>query len=385
MRRMVLAYAALTLVAPALLPAQSFLERMDVHGYGGWSFGRTVDNKTTNHFLFGHSRGDYSHSEFALNLSIAVNDRLKIDAQPFWHSGHHANQTASGMDYVFAEYRWSDAFALRAGQVKHPFGIYTEVFDVGTLRPFAALPQSVYGPTGFVGKAYSGVGFTGALYASGGWGVSYDVYGGGLEVVERDVGFQVLAQGPDTTGKTLNFAETKAFRDVVGGRLVMHTPVAGMSFGISGYTGTRPVAPVERRRTVYGAHAELLTDHWSLRAEGAHQNAKEGRTIDGAYIEAAYRLTREWQVAALYNTLDAELDGVSAVDIARAPSLLRHKERGVALNYWFTPNFVVKASYHEVDGNHFAQPEPVRVRSVVAGNALRTRTELVLLGAQLSF
>lgn len=37
MRRMVLACAALTLVAPARLPAQSFLERMDVHGYGGWS------------------------------------------------------------------------------------------------------------------------------------------------------------------------------------------------------------------------------------------------------------------------------------------------------------------------------------------------------------
>lgn len=37
MRRMVLACAALTLVAPARVPAQSFLERMDVHGYGGWS------------------------------------------------------------------------------------------------------------------------------------------------------------------------------------------------------------------------------------------------------------------------------------------------------------------------------------------------------------
>jgi hypothetical protein len=48
-------------------------------------------------------------------------------------------------DYGFAEWRFSDALRLHAGRMKHPFGIYSEIFDVGTLRPFYTLSQSVYG------------------------------------------------------------------------------------------------------------------------------------------------------------------------------------------------------------------------------------------------
>ena len=275
------ALAALALARP--LAAQDVLERVEVHGYGDWGFGRTTDDRTTNFFLLGHNRGDYSHSEFALNLSVAVNDRLTIDAQPFWHTGHHTNQTASGMDYVFGQWKFSDALMFRAGEVKQPFGIYTEVFDVGTVRPFSTLAQSVYGPTGFVGKAYSGAGFTGSLYA-GAWGVTYDVYGGGLEVAERDVALQVLQQGPDTTGKVLNLAESKTFRNVVGGRLVAHTPLAGLSFGASAYTGSRPASPtVEVHRTVVGAHAEYVSDLVTLRSEYARQTGTEDRRVGGGH------------------------------------------------------------------------------------------------------
>ena len=137
MSRRVASHAALIAVvlcgsgaATRAAGAQVSLENIALHGYGGWSFGRTTANDNTNWYLFGHQRGDYSHVEYALNVAIPVTEQLTIDAQPFWHAGHHANQTSSGIDYVFAEWKFSDLARLRAGSVKHPFGIYHSVKGV---------------------------------------------------------------------------------------------------------------------------------------------------------------------------------------------------------------------------------------------------------------
>ena len=384
--RVLLTAAAIALTAPSL-GAQDVLDRAVLHGYGGWGFGRTTANDNLNFFNYAHQRGDYSHSEFALNIAVPVNERLTVVAQPFWHQGHHANQTASGLDFGFGEWRYSDLARFRAGLVKQPFGVYTEIFDVGTLRPFANLPSSIYGPSGTVGKAYSGIGFTGEYYTAAGWGLQYDAYAGGLEVTEWDAGLQVLAEGADTVGRTLNLGLTKTYRDVVGGRLNFQTPVTGLTVGVSGYTGTRPGTGVEIRRSAGAAHLEFLTDRVSLRSEIARNKETTGlvRESTGGYAEAAYRITSHWQVAALYDNSDSELPNVSAANIARADNLLRHEEQAVGLNYWFTQNFVLKTSFHSVEGNRFAAPDQARIRSAVARNTLAERTRVVFFGAQLSF
>ena len=367
--------------------AQVALENIAVHGYGGWSFGRTTKNDDTNWYLFGHQRGDYSHVEYALNVAIPVTDRLTIDAQPFWHAGHHANQTSSGIDYVFAEWKFSDFARLRAGSVKHPFGIYTEVFDVGTVRPFAALPQGVYGAGGMIGKAYSGIGLTGTAFGNGGWGFGYDLYGGGLETFEMDVPLQVAREGADTS-RALNVNQTRALRDVVGGRFVLFTPIDGLSFGVSGYTGTRPLT-VEQRRNTVGAQGEFLNDRWSARGEWVQSTDAKLQEATGAYGELAVRLTSNWQVAGLYSTQKTSLFGPNQAtldaNVARAPRLLEHEETGAGINYWFTPNFVLKTSVHWVAGNRYAYPDPTRLRSIVANGRLADRTTTVLVGSQLSF
>jgi hypothetical protein len=367
--------------------AQVALENVAVHGYGGWSFGRTTLNDNANWYLFGHQRGDYSHVEYALNIAIPVTDRLTIDAQPFWHAGHHANQTSSGIDYVFAEWKFSDFARLRAGAVKHPFGIYTEVFDVGTVRPFAALPQGVYGAGGMIGKAYSGIGLTGTRFSQGGWGFGYDLYGGGLETFEMDVPLQVAREGADTS-RALNLAQARALRDVVGGRFVLFTAVDGLSFGFSGYTGTRPLT-VEQRRNTIGAQAEFLNDVWSVRGEVVETTDPKLQESNGAYGEVAVRVTSGWQLAGLYSTQRTSLFSANqaALDanVSRAPRLLEHEEVGAGINYWFTPNFVLKTSVHWVEGNRYAYPDPVRLRSIVANGRLADRTTVVLVGSQLSF
>ena len=133
---------ALGLAASAMAQA----ERVQLHGFGSWAYGRTDGND----YLAGSDGGRYDDASFTLNLVAAPVDHLRIVGQPDWRD--EPEGTHIKLDYAFAEWTFSDKLHLRAGKVKQPFGISTEVFAVGTLRPFTELPQAVYGPAGLVGE-----------------------------------------------------------------------------------------------------------------------------------------------------------------------------------------------------------------------------------------
>src|SRR5262249_53674766 len=146
--------------------------------------------------------------------------------------------------------------------------------------------------------------------------------------------------------------EAESTKDVVGGRLVLQTPVDGLSVGASAYGGHEVGS---NYRTVYAFQGEYLAGPWSIGTEYAHEKVKDDLLADGFYAEAAYRIGRHVQLAAQYDHLTTELPGA---DVSSAPSLLDHKEAVVGLNYWISPALVLKASYHHVDGNRFAGPSP---------------------------
>ena len=54
-----------------------------------------------------------------------------------------------------------------------------------------------------------------------------------------------------------------------------------------------------------------------------------------------------------------------------------HQEGTIGLNYWFTPNFVLKLSYHYVDGLLAISPEEIVDP--------KENTNLVIFGSQFSF
>jgi hypothetical protein len=74
-------------------------------------------------------------------------------------------------------------------------------------------------------------------------------------------------------------------------------------------------------------------------------------------------------------------------------SLLYHNERAAGLNYWFSPSFVMKLSYHHIEGNRFSQPDrddlvAKLTTAYTAGSTtipFPTTTDAMLLGAQFSF
>jgi hypothetical protein len=357
---------AIHLLLPALLLAAAptaALETADgkltVSAFGSIGYGRTDGNV----YGPGTEDGKYENTDLAIAFIGRPADRLLIAAQVFFSADE-----AASIDWAFAEWKLHDAARLRLGKAKHPFGLYGESRDVGTLRPFFMLPTSVYGPTHLVAEGYTGVGLTGFHRLVKGWSLAYDVYGGQLQAAAYEPFEQLFGEGAPG-----EIEETET-RELLGGRLVLETPVEGLSFMLSTYTGVEHHDGQGRRHLALAASAEYLTAAISARAEYALiDEANEADTHSG-YVELAYKLPVGIQLAARaegsWSSVD-EFDGSSP--------LTRHREAAVGVNYWFTPDLVVKASYHLVDGNRFAYaPDQTPA-------TLDTSTQLVVVGAQFSF
>jgi hypothetical protein len=63
--------------------------------------------------------------------------------------------------------------------------------------------------------------------------------------------------------------------------------------------------------------------------------------------------------------------------------LRRHESIGLALNYWVSPNLVLKLNGYAIDGNLIARPTAAGLRAFLG--TLDESTTAVIVGAQFSF
>jgi hypothetical protein len=364
--------ATLLVVIAAPLRAQDADHAVQLHGFGGWVYGRTSDNV----YLAGTPDGDYRRVRMAGSLYKSVDDHISIHVQA--EVSETEDATDVQLSYAFVDYFVSDRLSFRIGQVKHPFGIYNEVFAVGTVRPFLDLPQAFYGPVGFAGESYKGVGIAGNVELDD-WNVAYDVYGGGQDLQKFAVPEEYyLGSSLQNVSKE---TERQSTRDVIGGRIVLRTPITGFSVGGSSYTGTLNDS-ASNRRTVVAGQIGYRTNVLTLESEVAHENQTRDERATGGYALAAYRLSPEWQVAVQYDVL---FNSFFSADTLAAPSLQHHREGALVVSRWFSRAFVIKAEYHRVSGNRFALPDPENLVSTIAAGGLRTSTHLFQFGAQFSY
>ncbi len=281
----------------------------------------------------------------------------------------------------------NDALKFRAGRVKHPFGIYGEIFDVGTLRPFHLLPQSIYGPNGFTAKAYNGLGLTGNWSGDHGWGLQYDVYVG---EIEGDFEIPGLLSASQTLFLEPKVSLGFTVDDTLGARLHVITPVEGLNFGVSAYRGDERVRLVIEEpdtRETYLGHLEYSTARWTLRSEWATAENEGNFEEEGKYLEVAYKVNKHWEVAVRGEDWDVDFPNVDLSFLPPiVPQIMEHKDLAFGVSYWFTPGFVLRLNVHRTEGNRFAFVEsPEQVGDALMTGRLEDETELFVLGTQFSF
>jgi hypothetical protein len=337
--------------------------KLNIAGYGTWAYARTNGNA----FQLGTADGYYDNAAIALAVRAQATDELSASIQ----LTQDEDSTQNGIDYAFFEWKVSDAVRFRFGMPKVPLGISWDVNDVGTLRPFLRLPNSVYGSTNLGGYSYLGAGLAGTAPLPGGWELGYDLFAGGLsQFVVSPVDAVAVQNG--TSSNPASPGSWVEMQDVVGGRLSLLTPIPGLIVRGSGFWGRTPEGSGLKATWISAASLEYSDEVWLLRSEYYRGNERGFGATDAGYVEAGARLGAHWQVVA-----KVEATRLDWPDFTGPRSLLRHREAALGLNYWFSHDFVLKASVHALDGNRFTLPDK--------NNEFRERTNEVMVGSQFSF
>lgn len=357
--------------------AQDSGHKVELHAYGGWGLG----NSDPHPFVLGRGDGEneWENANIALNVSADLARRLHVAAQVEWIQ--ESDETEQELDFVFATLDLGGARRLMVGLAKQPFGLYTEIFDVGTLRPFYSLPQSLYGAVGAITERYAGLGYSWSAQPSDGWKLEFDLYVGGLETDVTTVASLDSASEDGEDEEEIG----EHVENVLGGRVTVATPVEGLSFGFSAYQGEPETeeepAPSWGDHRAYGLHAEYLAGAWVVRAEWARHEEEGEFEHDARYLEVSYRLAEHWQVAGRFDQADLSLE--EEPDFP--DSFLEHREIGFGLNYLYSDDLVIRLSCHLVEGNLFARPEGEELAEILAGEPVDETTRYLVLGAQFSF
>jgi hypothetical protein len=250
----------------------------------------------------------------------------------------------------------------------------------------------------FAPEAYKGVGLTGIIYSDNGWEIIYDLYGGKIELkpvvepyITTDEQGNIL---PEYSGYVhfIWLAE-----NMIGERLSVGTPIDGLTFMLSGYLGDIKVRAQNEVMDVdsdviykfWGVSLEYLSDPWLVRAEYL-TNKKEAFNFRTGYLEGAYKLTDHWQIAVRHELEEVEEEGFEEdfgkEHVDDISSLYEHRDTSFGINYWFNPNFVIKASYHYVEGNIFAKPKNIGtyLENLQSEDYVDV-TEMFSIGTQFSF
>jgi hypothetical protein len=341
--------------------------KLSLNGFGQWGYGRTAGE---NGYFIGTERGEYENAQFSLAVSAHPKDDVIVAGQVFMQSSGEV-----ALDWGFVEYRLHDLLRIRAGKVKNPMGLFMEIKDVGTLRPFFSLPQSIYGPTNIASEAYLGAGITGEWVGASEWGLGYDLYGGALEMDAWEPS-EVMEAGPPFLFGDAEIEEEDV-RDVVGGRLTLITPAEGLTFRVSSYTGsvTEEDANESQQMTTVGFSAEWALDRFQIRGEIFRQNEGAVETNLGGYAEVAWKFLPKLQAALRFEQAHMKKEGLPT-----SSPLRYHVEGAFGLAYWPRENLAFKASYHLVEGNRLALPD-----ASAADGSMERRTSLVVAGTQFSF
>jgi hypothetical protein len=355
-----------------------------LRGFGGAAF---ADLSSNGRWAEAATRdGEIENYDLALTLAVQPSSKLGLRAQGY--VGHNLRGQQYSLDYGFAEYAFAPAFKLRGGKVLTPFGLYSEIYDVGTLRPFYYLPQFYQGRLGLIPKAYLGAGVTGIAPLGGDWELGYDAFGGEIRFAEFTVA-QLTGFDPATRLPIIAETDTQLVGSrMVGGRLLLASPARGLDVGGSVfYIGdVKQQSPKGRIPFASGPDATFVNGRLQYQRGGFVGRAElfevfaDNVDVESFYVEVSQRLLKHWQLALQYEKSDITL---LPGDNSIPPPLRWHESVGAALNFWITPQLVVKLNLYRVDGNLLNRPRGAIVSYLT--NTLDTRTNVFVLGTQFSF
>jgi hypothetical protein len=387
------------------------LENVAIHGFGTYGAGWTrVPRNQSNQYLYGDRNGDFGHVNFSMRELVQPLPELRFYAgQSFSVDG---GEFKVELDLAGAQWTPNRWFSLRAGRILSPFGVYTEVYRVGTLRPFGALPTSIYANAGFITQSYDGLELAFSLETESGWRARIAVVGGRAEIDQDGAIARVVEANIAYPAGAIH---SKVVMDLMmGAQVVLDTPIDGLGFAYGVAGSTRPYTDLLGNSTIEQnwnnvvmiGSAYYLGDDLEVRGEVAYRFNRDrdatgatARTLQknyGVYLEAAYRVHEHVQVGVRFERMSQQLANTDTLLFRRDPgtgtivgdydSIQYSNDIGGVISYWWNRDFVMKLEYHFIDGNRFAHPDEAALyQMTLEGRPLARQTHFVGFTSAFSF
>jgi hypothetical protein len=293
-----------------------FDRTVQVHGFFSQGFIYTSGN---NWLTMNTLNGSAAMTDFGLNMSSQVTDKLRIGAQGYDRDLGQLGQYHPSLDWALADYRFKTWFGVRGGKVKTTLGLYNDTLDF--LHTFALLPQSVY-PTDLRDATIAHVG--GDVYGNISLkrhlgDLSYTVYAGHRSDSIYS-GYPYLLSQFGTIFKSFGGLQ-------YGADLRWNTPLKGLLIGASRQdqdtngkgTSVSPLDPTggtipysewskadwtnqfygeyaRRKLRVDSEYRRYLRDQMTF--SGAAENEDD---IRGWYISGSYRIIKQFELGSYYS------------------------------------------------------------------------------------
>lgn len=306
---------------PLALQAQEFKlfdRTVQVHGFVSQGFVYTNDN---NWLTMNTSQGSAAFTDFGLNVSTPLTDRLRVGAQVYDRNLGQLGQYHPSLDWAVVDYRFKSWFGVRGGKVKTTLGLYNDTQDLDFLHTFALLPQSMY-PTDLRDATIAHVGgdFYGDIALKHRLGdLSYTAYAGHRSDSAYS-GYPYLLAGFGTIFTSFGGLQ-------YGGDLHWNTPVKGLLIGASrldqdttgkgtslnllNRTGSRlPYSEWSKADWTNQFYGQFM--HGKLRLESEYRRYLRNQIIFGGsstnlndvrgwYAAASYRVVKRLEVGSYYS------------------------------------------------------------------------------------
>jgi len=386
------------------------LDDVQVHGFVSQSYFQTTENT---YLIAGSEDGSFEILEGAVNFSTNLNDNLRLGLQLTALDRGQNGNSAIFLDWGFADYRFSDAFGIRLGKFKLPLGLHNQYIDVDMARTNILLPSGIYNPgyRDFL-MAVEGVSVYGNLDLQSMGTLGYGAFIGMVDIAtERTRQFDKLmaAMGPGffpmvpfmmgyplgTTAEYEDFSnlQTRGMTHY-GFNIKWHTPVPGLLLA-----GTTHYGAVDQSYSLNGTVTVPATDSTAGYSESASLDfssknfiewymvfsaqytwrdlmltgeymifpsrmemsinggptSESESTSDAFYVQADYQVTDQFAAAAGYSMHHANSDDPDGETYTPDYSAWQ-KEIYFSTRYDITPNWLVKAEVHSMNGTSVAEP-----------------------------
>ena len=345
---------------------QNLPQNLQIHGFASQSWLKSSGNN-----VFGKSSSDsgsFDFRELGLNASMRPLNNLQISVQGISRWAGKGSTGNIRLDYGFIDYTYfsgeTSQLGIRLGRMKNPLGFYNDTRDVPFTRPSILLPQSIYfDRTRKLAIAADGVHLYGEHRSDMG-NVSFQL--GTARPLVRGAETEVALLSRDMPGHfTAEMSYIgRAIYEYDEGRVRLAVSATQLNVGYSPGIGD-PLKEGSIRFTPLVFSAQYNAERLSFTSEYAlrHLEYRDfGRALpnmnfwgESYYFQGAYRFTPEWEGIVRYDVLYTDGDDPHGKKWAAAKPG-RHgynrfaKDITVGLRWNITPEFMLRAEYHRVNG-----------------------------------